>query len=212
MSLMLEQLEKGDILISCKKNEHARTALISHALLVANNVATPSGIVIQFFDITTLGFCKKYFRQSLLEKWSVFAYRLSGNKIIAGQAATIGNFWISQCPHIIDGWHIVSPNIYSISSICSSFLGNPCFGPKAIKYVTYLNKTCQYNPPKEFTPRSVQWFSGVICTFLPIALYQSYLGVEKSYRYMAIDAKKSLPRDLAIYLHNNPSWKFIGNS
>ncbi|UYM18089.1 hypothetical protein [Endozoicomonas euniceicola] len=90
------------------------------------------------------------------------------------------------------------------------FFGSPYFGPKAADYARRLREEHWDTPPDELRQNRAGLFSGVTCTFLPIVLYQTVLGVAGSEEFMAIDPRKSLPKDLAKYLLNNQHWEFLG--
>jgi len=70
----------------------------------------------------------------------------------------------------------------------------------------YLHRNCHQSPPDALRPGNGA-FSGAICSYLPIALYQTALGTDGCEAYMAIDARRSLPQDLVKYFDSNICWR-----
>ena len=211
MTVDVFDLEKGDVLIMHSAKADATKDLIhSHAALVAMENEFDAGIPLVFDIIGGYGFQRLPLPRSRQLPWSV--YRLSVRDI-GRMAAQTGSFWLGNSEAFRAEPRrqaVSSPNVYSRSSLITSFLGDPGFGPKAEEYVKRLHESHRFNPPDELKQSTAGLFSGVICSFLPIALYQTVLGVAGSDEFMAIDPKRSVPRDLAKYLHNNKSWEFLG--
>ena len=208
-------LQKGDILVRHGKSKDIATALLTHVAMLAQE--TPRRLP-YIFDLTvSLGLSKRVLPCELSvqggfsDEWS--AYRLN-DKIIAAKAASIGHVWtcMNDSSKYVDNLGRTSVSgVYSFSSVASTFFGSSSFGPKARRYAEYLCLNCTDMPPAEL--QSGQWglFSGAICTYIPISLYQTACrSIALINLYMAIDAKKSLPKDLVNYLNSNQSWQFLG--
>ncbi|MET4693642.1 hypothetical protein [Endozoicomonas lisbonensis] len=131
-------------------------------------------------------------------------------KLLPGQAASLGYVWIFHKDYQFIGHHkVVNPGSYSRFAIASAFLGSSDFSAEAQAYAHGLWKNNRTEPPAELS-RTSGLFSGAICTYLPIALYQAVMGLSKSFIYMAINARQSVPRDLARYLTINKYWSLVG--
>ncbi|MET4692574.1 hypothetical protein [Endozoicomonas lisbonensis] len=204
-------LEPGDILLMHGVNSDATRELIhSHAAVVATTNEGGAGIPIVFDIIGTYGFQKIPMPRSRQLPYSVFRLKV---RDIGFRVATTGYLWFGHS-------EVVTPNpkreattirgVYSRTSLVTAFLGSPNFGPKAAEYARKLCENHRNFPPDELQKSKAGLFSGVTCTYLPIALYQTILGVTGSEEFMAIDARKSLPKDLAKYLHSNKHWEFLG--
>ena len=211
MSVDLFDLRQGDILLMHRAGSDATKELIrSHAAVVALENEAGAGIPPVFDIVGTYGFQRIPMPRSRQLPWSVFRLKA---KDIGRKVASTGSLWLGNC-EVIESQPrreaISSPNVYSRSSLVTVFFGNPCFGPKAAEYARRLREEHWDNPPDELRQSRAGLFSGVTCTFLPIVLYQTVLGVAGSERFMAIDPRKSLPKDLAKYLLSNQHWEFLG--
>ncbi|MET4692504.1 hypothetical protein [Endozoicomonas lisbonensis] len=208
-------LQKGDILIRHGKNKDIAKAFQTHVAVLAQ--ATPKRLPTIFDLVRSLGLskrtlpCELSVEGAFTDVWS--AYRLN-DEVIAAKAASIGHIWV--CMHD-SGTYAESfgqtsvKGVYSVSSTVSSFLGSSSFGPKAMLYAEYLCSQCADKPPTELQPGASGWFAGTICTYVPIALYQAACrSIALVNAYMAIDARRSLPRNLVNYLNGNPHWQFLG--
>ena len=205
MNIPATALEKGDIIIMHDKDSSADTQLVSHVSVVAQQ---REGLKPFIFDLSEFyGFARIVLPTG--NPWSVYRVDKIG---LGAEAALIGSCWLVNSSMLnIDTMRdiINSPNIYSNASIITSYLGSSVYGSKTAEYASYLGTQCMIYPPHELR-QTASAFSGVICSYLPIALYQAALGMANSANYMAIDPRKSIPRDLAKYLNNNSHWKLVG--
>ena len=206
MKIYIGDLRKGDIIIM-SGGKSASSSLFSHAAIIAQ---IHDGTRPYLLEITGYGFERHLYCPNAN---CDYVYRLKSfdAEQVAGRAASIGNIWATsyQDTKYENRFDLVNTNIYSTSSIFTSYFGDSSYGAKAMDYNDYLYTHCQCNPPRELQ-RSAKKFSGTICTFLPIALYQTALGIVNSLAYMKLDARKSLPRDLANYLDKNEFWVCLG--
>ena len=211
MSVNLFDLRQGDILLMHRASSDATKELMySHAAVVALENEAGTGIPLVFDIIGAYGFQRIPMPRSRQLPWSV--YRLNVGDI-GRKVASTGCLWLGNS-EVIESQPkreaMSSPNVYSRSSLVTVFFGSPSFGPKAANYVRRLREEHRDSPPDELRQSRAGLFSGVTCTFLPIVLYQAVLGVAGSEKFMAIDPRKSLPRDLAKYLLGNQHWEFVG--
>ncbi|MCW7551454.1 hypothetical protein NX722_02115 [Endozoicomonas gorgoniicola] len=206
--IYIGNLRKGDIIIM-SKGESASSGLFTHAAIISQIHKTYRPYIL---EVTALGFERSLYQP---HAGCDYVYRLKGalNEEIAGKAATIGNIWVTCYPdtEYRGHTHTLNPGVYNTSSILTSFFGDSSYGNKAMDYAEYLHKSCQSSPPRELR-RSARFFSGAICAYLPIALYQAAMGSVDCIGTMEIDARKSLPRDLARYLDNNILWVCLGTA
>ncbi len=205
-------LKKGDIIFQHNRNEDIRRALTTHVAFVIQERLDGRPYI--FDIISSLGLTRRVLPLPKNKVWSVFR---QGSSDCSALAALIGNQWLTynrreSYRHKKDIIHI--PGIYSFSSIITAFLGSASYGRQAMKYAEYLYRECRGKPPAELNYRLISLFTGTICAYLPIAIYQATLGMEKTARYMAIDPRKALPKDLAKYLimNTNNAWRFKGTT
>ncbi|MCW7555780.1 hypothetical protein NX722_24770 [Endozoicomonas gorgoniicola] len=207
---------KGDILVRHGKDQDITKALNFHIAVVAQPALTQNRIPAIFDMVRSLGFSKRLLPCDLtVEKefndvWSVF--RLN-DEMIPAKAASIGHIWVcmnESAKYVHSVGRTSARGTYSVSSTVSSFFGDACFGAKAIHYAKYLCVNCTGQPPAELQSGHSGWFSGAICTYLPIALYQTACrSTALIHNYMAIDARRALPKDLVNYLNGNPNWAIV---
>ena len=209
-------LYKGDILVRHGKNQDVTKSLNFHIAIVAQPALTKNRIPTIFDLDSSQGLSKRLLPCDLTAKkeftdvWSVF--RLN-DEIIPAKAASIGHIWVcmnESATYVHSVGRTSVRGTYSLSSTVSSFLGSSAFGTKAIRYAEYLCANCTNQPPAELQPGHSRWFSGTICTYLPIALYQTACrSTALIQNYMAIDALRALPRDLVNYMNSNPNWTIV---
>ncbi|GAA4647806.1 hypothetical protein GCM10023116_00680 [Kistimonas scapharcae] len=140
--------------------------------------------------------------------WS--GYRLDVDSV-GTEVSDIAMFWLHNNDRLeslgfMSEASITVPNVYDIPSILTAFFGRSSFGYKARQYADYLYRNCRQSPPDALRPHNGP-FSGAICSYLPIALYQAALGIHGSEIYMAIDARRSLPKALVTYFDSNSYWQ-----
>ncbi|MET4693640.1 hypothetical protein [Endozoicomonas lisbonensis] len=142
------------------------------------------------------------------------------SRLLPYKAASIGYLWVFyknykyKADYKAD-YKVTNSGTYSKFSIVSAFLGSSEFSAYAQAYANSLWKNNRTQPPPDLIRMSNQCscscsFSGEICSYLPIALYQAAMGLSKAFIYMALNAKQSLPRDLARYLTVNKYWSLVG--
>ncbi|MET4692473.1 hypothetical protein V5J34_000312 [Endozoicomonas sp. NE35] len=207
MGIYMADLEKGDLIFQHVANANLESTFVCHAAVVAQQVVRLKPLI---FDIANpAGFCKRPLSSSPAPFWS--AYRVS-DLLLAAKAALIGNYWISNCPRVVYSTkknRLTSHGAFSILSMATAFAGRSYFGTHSMAYANYLCTQCLTTLPREIHPDNTSLFSGEVCTYLPIALYQAASGAEVV-KYMALDARKSISRDLVKYLNKNPEWRFLG--
>ena len=224
-SLHITDLRKGDILIQHGQDKEPTEELITHVAMVAGSSMRDdaSGRYTRpyIFEIKVpTGHCLNLIYSENKKIWSVYRLIIKSSiedeedtkmsKLIPDQAASLGYVWIFHKGYRFRSHHkFVNPGSYSILSIASSFLGSSDFSADAQAYAHSLWKNNRTQPPAELS-RTRGLFSGAICTYLPIALYQAVMGLSKSLIYMAINARQSIPRDLARYLAINKYWSLVG--
>lgn len=224
-SLHITDLRKGDILIQHRQDKEPTEELITHVAMVAETSMQDdaSGTYNRpyIFEMTVpTGHCLNLIYSENNKIWSVYRLIIKSSiedkedtkmsKLLPAQAASLGYVWIFHKDYHFKSHHkVVNPGSYSVLSIAPSFLGSSEFTAYAQAYAHSLWKNNRTEPPAELS-RPGSLFSGAICTYLPIALYQAVMGLSKSLIYMAINARQSVPRDLARYLTINKYWSLVG--
>ena len=207
MNIDMAELEKGDIIFQHEANANLESTFVCHVAVVAQQV---EGLNPLMFDIANpVGFCKRPLASSPTPFWS--AYRVS-DILLAAKAALVGNCWISNSPGVVytsEKNRLTSHGAFNVLSMVTAFMGRSYFGAHSMAYVNYLCTQCLTTLPREIHPDNAGLFSGETCAYLPIALYQTASGAE-TVKYMALDPRKSMPRDLVKYLNKNPEWRFLG--
>ena len=208
MGIYTGDLQKGDIIIM-SGGESASSDLFTHAAIITQMQGTFRPFIM---DITGYAFERRLYTPNICCDY-VYRLRGSSGEEIAAKAAATGNAWVTsyQDSEYNSLTHLSNLGIYSHSSILTSYLGRSFYGPKAMAHAEYLYKNCRTCPPRALH-RSAGLFSGAICSYLPIALYQTVLGRDCSVEIMELDARKSLPRDLARYLDKNLLWICLGTA
>ncbi|UYM17220.1 hypothetical protein [Endozoicomonas euniceicola] len=206
MEIYIGNLRKGDVIIM-SKGKSASSGLFNHAAIISQ---IHKGLRPYILELTGFGFERSLYMPNTGCDY-VYRLKCADGEVTAGKAATAGNIWVTSYPNTKyrGNTHTLNSGVYNTSSVFTSYFGNSSYGIKAMRYAEYLYENCQCNPPRELN-RSASFFSGAICTYLPIALYQTVMGGLGCIGKMEIDARKSLPRDLARYLDNNELWACCG--
>ena len=224
-SLHITDLRKGDVLIQHRQDKEPTEELITHAAMVAETsmIDDASGHYNRpyIFEMRgPIGHCLRLLYSENKKIWSVYRLIIKSSiededetkisKLLPYQAASLGYVWIFHKGYRFKGnYKVVNPGSYGKLSTVSAYLGSSEFSAFAQSYAYSLWKNNRTQPPFELRNTS-SLFSGVICTFLPIALYQATMGLDKSFIYMALNARHCIPRDLARYLTINKYWTLVG--
>ncbi|WP_330924468.1 hypothetical protein [Candidatus Sororendozoicomonas aggregata] len=235
--IFVGDLKEGDVIISHRSEKAMSDSVIyGHSALVARieeDVSThmPSALVLEIDR--QHGLHRSVLATSNLEPGRAQihqrVYRFKDFNV-ASRAVTVGTVWLSRChgfqrgerqkisifgqqrEKMVDGVDVYTSGVYSITSLPMVYFGNACYGASARSYARKLNfqYMLQGDIPQELTASATSLFTGVTCTYLPIAVYQAVLGESGSSINMAVDARRALPSDLAQYLDANENWQFLG--
>ncbi|WP_330924260.1 hypothetical protein [Candidatus Sororendozoicomonas aggregata] len=206
----------GDIVIFHGSQQNPATALFTHTGVIVE--ANPEIKLLEMVNGTMLlGALHSSLRYGTV--YRVYAGddaepdTVQGAEDCAYEVAVTAKYWMLRFDVGIS-WDEKSfktlHNPYSLSSIFSSALGSSAFGPKAQEYANYLNVSCQTFPPEELEDYKRGFFSGTICSYIPVALYQAVCGPLLSAYIMALDARRVLPRSLGWYLGHHTLWQALG--
>ena len=200
------ELEPGDVLIEHKRSG-TPSDLITHAAVVAQ--VLEEGKPPWIFHLTGWGgLALDQIYKTNSTCWSGYRLNIEG---IGETVLNIAMRWLHNNASLenmdyISEAGITVPGVYDTPSLLMAFFGRSSYGYKARQYADYLNRYCWEDPPDTLCPHTGNFFSGAICSYLPIALYQTTLGTD-SEMYMAIDAKRTLPRALVKYFDSNSHWQ-----
>ncbi len=209
--MIIDDLEKGDIMVRYEAGGQSHDYLTHAAIFIRHEDKEAlkwnpfiSDITGDGFKVRHLGTTdRKYNRQ-----WS--CYRLSLEKTVRVIVAGLTYRWVTSINCIKRFEEFTVSSVYDRPSIITSFFGRSMYGNQARQYAKYLHENCWSQAPAVLTEGGQHWFSGVICSYLPIALYQTVLGPSRSEQYMALDCRKTLPRDMVRYFNTNPYWEVLG--
>ena len=239
-SLKLTDLRQGDILIQHRHDKDPTKELITHAAIVATHSVIEKEIITNAsgarFESKTYtlphifemklptGHCMNTIYGEKNKIWSVYRLIIKDSiedadetkisELLPYKAASIGYIWVFHKNYKYkSNSKVTNPGTYSKLSTVSAFLGSSEFSASAQAYANSLWENNRTQPPPDLVrisnKRSFS-FSGEICSYLPIALYQAAMGLSKSFIYMALNAQQSIPRDLARYLTVNKFWSLVG--
>ncbi|UYM16954.1 hypothetical protein [Endozoicomonas euniceicola] len=224
-SLNMTDLRKGDILVLHSQDKEPTEELLAHVAMVAGNSwsddASNRYTRPYIFEMKApTGHCLNLVYPTNGKVWSVYRLVITesmedreeteASKLLPDQSASLGYIWIFYKGYQFKGRHkVVNPGSFSIFSGIAAYMGSSDFSAYAQAYAHSLWKNNRSQPPAELRNTS-RLFSGAICTYLPIALYQAVMGLDKSFIYMALNARQCAPRDLTKYLAVNRYWTLVG--